>query len=74
MYNILNMGNYSGPDGTILTADDAAAAGSGYVNTPYESYPGGGFAVKNGYRTSRKTGTFDQGAPRATEFSLKFNF
>jgi hypothetical protein len=85
MYNVLNMGNFSGPTGTILTPDDVCSdypaclsttdASTGYVNTPYNSYAGdGGFGVKNGYRTSRKTGTFDQGAPRATEFSLKFNF
>jgi hypothetical protein len=73
MYNVLNMGNYAGPDGTVLTPADAAGT-TGYVNSPYVSAPGGAFAVKNGYRTSRKTGTFDQGAPRATEFSLKFNF
>jgi hypothetical protein len=73
MYNVLNFGNYAGPTGTLLTPADAAGQ-TGYVNTPYASAPGGGFAVKNGFRTSRRTGTFDQGAPRATEFSLKFNF
>ncbi|MFZ0663204.1 MAG: carboxypeptidase regulatory-like domain-containing protein [Acidobacteriaceae bacterium] len=85
MYNVLNMGNFGGPADTILTEDDICtpypaclstlSATTGYVNTPYDTYAGGGgFGVKNGYRTSRKTGTFDQGAPRATEFSLKFNF
>lgn len=90
MYNVLNMGNFGGPTGTILTPADVCGSSSlsypaclsdatnvttGYVNTPYASYTGGGaFTVKNGFRTSRKTGTFDQGAPRATEFSLKFNF
>lgn len=73
MYNVLNMGNFDGPDGTILTAADAAGQ-TGYVNTPYASATGGAFGVKNSYRVSRKTGTFDQGAPRATEFSLMFNF
>jgi hypothetical protein len=67
MYNVLNLGNFGGPTGTVLTPADAAS-GSSYVNTPYD------FAVKNGARVSRKTGTFDQGAPRATEFQLKFNF
>ncbi len=67
MYNVLNMGNFSGPTGELLTPADAAGASS-FVNTPYD------FAVKNGSRVSRKTGTFDQGAPRATEFALKFNF
>lgn len=61
MYNVLNMGNFSGPDGSLQGAE-------GYVNGQYS------WADKNGERISRKTGTFDQGAPRATEFSLKFNF
>ncbi|HEU4982002.1 MAG TPA: hypothetical protein VFT88_04915, partial [Acidobacteriaceae bacterium] len=63
--NVLNMANFSGPTGTVLTPADVT---SGVVNGDYD------WDVKNGYRTSRKTGTFDQGAPRATEFSLKFNF
>ena len=74
MYNIFNFGNFGGPTGTLLTVDDASPGLTGYVNTPYASADGGAFAVKNGFRTSRRTGTFDQGAPRATEFSLKFNF
>lgn len=65
MYNVLNMGNFSGPTGTILTPADQS---EGYVNGDYN------FAVKNSGRVTRKTGTFDQGAPRATEFSLKLNF
>jgi len=65
IYNVLNMGNFTGPTGTVLTPADVT---SGVVNGDYD------WDVKNGYRTSRKTGTFDQGAPRATEFSLKFNF
>lgn len=65
MYNVFNMANYAGPTGTIQTPADQAES---YVNGPYD------FSVKNGFRTSRKTGTFDQGAPRATEFALMFNF
>ena len=89
VFNVLNMGNFGGPDGTILTSGDICGtpdnpypaclsttdASTGYVNTPYSSYAGGGgFGVKNGYRTARKTGAFDQGAPRETSFSLMFNF
>jgi len=65
MYNVFNMGNFSGPTGTITTPADQS---TGFVNGDYD------WSVKNSFRTSRKTGTFDQGAPRATEFSLKFNF
>lgn len=87
--NALNMANFGGPTGTILTPGDICGtsdnpypaclsttdASTGYVNTPYNNYAGGGgFGVKNGYRTARKTGAFDQGAPRETAFSLMFNF
>jgi hypothetical protein len=65
MFNVLNMANFGGPDGTILTPADVS---SGNVNGDYS------WDIKNGYRTSRKTGAFDQGAPRETTFSLMFNF
>jgi hypothetical protein len=68
IYNAFNFANYGGPSGTVLTAADLANAGTGPVNGP------SGFAVSNTERVSRKTGTFDQGAPRATEFQLKLNF
>lgn len=77
IYNVFNFANYDTlavgaaniSGGTILTpADLAASGGAGNVNGPsdYEAY--------NALRISRKTGTFDQGAPRATEFQLKLNF
>jgi hypothetical protein len=65
MYNVLNLGNFGGPIGAITTAANAA---EGNVNGPYTE------ATKNAERVARRTGTFDQGAPRATEFQLKVNF
>ena len=64
MYNVLNMANYSGPTGAILTPGDVS---EGAVNGPSDG-------TYNDERVSRKTGTFDQGAPRSTEFQLKLNF
>ena len=72
MYNVLNLGNFSGPDGTILTPADNGA-GLTNVNSPYGTGPLA-FAIKNTERTPRRTGTFDQGAPRETEFQVTFNF
>jgi hypothetical protein len=72
MYNVLNLGNFDGPDGTILTPADLVGSATN-VNSPYGT-GAGAYAVKNSERVTRKTGTFDQGAPRATEFQLSFNF
>lgn len=75
IYNVFNFANYDalaagpGGGGTVLTPDDlASSGGSGNVNGPSD------FTAYNAQRISRKTGTFDQGAPRATEFQLKLNF
>jgi hypothetical protein len=71
MYNVANFANYGGPTGVLLTPLDlnnSGDLGTGYVNGA------GGFAAENPTRVTRKTGSFDQGAPRATEFQLKVNF
>jgi hypothetical protein len=75
IYNVFNFANYNaltvggGGGGTVLTPDDlASSGGGGNVNGPSD------FAAYNAQRVSRRTGTFDQGAPRATEFQLKLNF
>ena len=69
IYNVFNFANYGGPTGTVLTAGDLAASGNtGPVNGD------GSINASNTVRVSRRTGTFDQGAPRATEFQLKANF
>ena len=69
IYNVFNFANYGGPVGVIQTQPDLA---EGNVNGPISST--GGSNVYNTERVSRKTGSFDQGAPRSTEFQLKFNF
>ncbi|HVT95972.1 MAG TPA: hypothetical protein VHE33_00595, partial [Acidobacteriaceae bacterium] len=70
--NVLNFGNFGGPDGVVLTPDDNGA-GLTNVNSPYGT-GAAAFDIKNTERTPRRTGTFGQGSPRATEFQLTFNF
>ena len=66
IYNVFNMANYGGLTSTsVATAADVA---DGSVNGPNTG------SIYNQNRVSRRTGTFDQGAPRATEFQLKLNF
>lgn len=71
MYNVANFANWGGASGTLIDVADAGSDGSGaysYVNGT------NGFELKNQNRTQRGAGTFDQGGPRSTEFSLKLNF
>jgi hypothetical protein len=77
IYNVFNFANYKAigssspvtPDGgTLQTVADAS---TGNVNGPLGDPKNDAY---NQARVSRRTGTFDQGAPRATEFQLKFNF
>lgn len=78
IYNVFNFANYDTltvgsadiSGGTILSTTSLSngATGAGNVNGS------AGYAQYNSQRISRKTGTFDQGAPRATEFQLKMNF
>jgi hypothetical protein len=70
-YNVLNFANYGVVTGTVLTPGDNSAD-TGSVNSPFAN--GNDYAVKNSERTPRRTGTFDQGAPRETEFQLTINF
>lgn len=72
MYNVLNMGNFGGPEGVILTPGDVVSAPTN-VNSAYGT-GATAFEVKNTERTPRRTGTFGQGSPRATEFQVTFNF
>lgn len=72
MYNVLNMGNFGGPAGAILTPADNGL-GITNVNSPYGT-GSTAFDIKNTERTPRRTGTYDQGAPRETEFQLTINF
>jgi hypothetical protein len=70
IYNVFNFANYGGPTGTIQTPEDNSSQGN--VNGPIGDDPKN--TVYNTERVSRRTGSFSQGAPRATEFQLKFNF
>lgn len=73
-YNVANLSNFgllsSGSYALANTADGGGAVGTvnNYINGPNNS------VVQNGLRTQRSAGTYDQGAPRSTEFQLKLNF
>lgn len=75
LYNVFNMSNFAGLGGQLINvANNANASGtnglvgaaSNFLNGPNNP----GIAV----RTQRGAGTYDLGAPRTTEFQLKFNF
>lgn len=67
MYNVTNMSNFTA-FGSLASAADAGAAAQGELNGANTQ------AIYNQNRIQRGTGTFDQGAPRSTEFQLKIDF
>ncbi len=70
-YNVGNFANFNTIGGTLLNTADAG----GTINTTQSTISGPNtFAVQNGQRQVRGSGTFSQGAPRVTEFQLKLNF
>lgn len=76
IYNVANMSNFGflnggGASYTLANVNDAGdtiGTVNNYINGPNTP------AVQDGVRTQRSAGTFDQGAPRSTEFQLKVNF
>lgn len=71
MYNVFNMSNFGRLTGTlanVATAGGTVGATNSFLNGPNTQ------AVADGVRVQRGSGTFDQGAPRTTEFQLKVNF
>jgi hypothetical protein len=73
MYNVTNMSNFNriaplGVLASVNTANGPVNSLTGFVNGPNNQ------GVLDGARTQRGSGTFDQGAPRTTEFQLKVNF
>jgi hypothetical protein len=74
MYNVANFANFGRLGGTLAnvnTAGGLTGAGAGADNFLNGSNSPG---IQNGLRVQRGSGTFDQGAPRTTEFDLKLNF
>jgi Carboxypeptidase regulatory-like domain len=73
VYNVFNLSNFEAIPGIVGNAtgvllNTADAGTPGYYNGPNNQ------AVLNQGRTTRNSGTFDQGGPRTTEFQLKLNF
>ncbi|MBE7159492.1 MAG: TonB-dependent receptor, partial [Rhodospirillales bacterium] len=71
-YNVGNFANFGGNSGNPGVAPYAGDLGStpqpGNINGPT------GTDVINPYRVTRQAGTFDQGAPRTTEYQLRLTF
>jgi hypothetical protein len=70
-YNVANFSNFGGGSGNPNVAPysgDLGTPQAGAINGPNN------FAAQNTYRITRQPGTYDQGAPRSTEFGLKLNF
>ena len=63
MYNVANMANFTNLSGALQNTNGSNTLTGG--NT---------YAIQNGLRVQRGAGTFDQGAPRTTEFQLTLNF
>jgi hypothetical protein len=72
MYNLFNMSNFGRLSGVLANTDTAGGdvgSTASFLNGPNNN------AVQDGSpRTQRGSGTFSSGAPRTTEFQLKFNF
>ncbi|MBB5327573.1 TonB-dependent receptor [Tunturiibacter gelidoferens] len=79
IYNVFNMSNFGSIEGIpgngtaqlINQANSGPNFNSvpnGYLNGPADE------TTANAARTTRNSGTFDQGGPRTTEFQLKLNF
>ena len=71
MYNVANLSNFSNFTSTLLNVNSTGGPQNtvnGYIAGPNN------YAVYNNNRVQRGSGTFDQGAPRTTEFQLKLNF
>ena len=66
-YNLFNMANFGGVTGVVLDTADAGLPN--YVNSE-NSWSD----INAALRTTRNSGTFDQGGPRSMEFSMKLEF
>lgn len=78
-YNVFNLSNYRDYNvGTLINTTNASSAANptGATGAGLSGYLNGDntFAVHDSNRVQRLSGTFNQGAPRTTEFQLKLNF
>jgi hypothetical protein len=72
-YNVGNFSNYGSIGGTLQNIDDGTIVGGVNQNPSTRTGPNT-YEVVNGLRRTRGSGTFNQGSPRTTEFSLRLNF
>jgi hypothetical protein len=66
-YNLFNMANFASVTGTVLDTNDSTLTNDVNSTNSWSD-------ANTSLRTTRNSGTFDQGGPRSTEFSLKFEF
>ncbi len=64
-YNVTNMANFNRLTGTLQALGSTSGTRLNGTNS---------YAIEDGLRVQRGSGTFDQGGPRTTEFQLKLNF
>ena len=70
-YNVGNFANFGGSSGNPNVAPyngDLGVQAAGYLNGPNST------VVTNPFRVTRQSGTYNQGAPRTTEFQLRLEF
>jgi len=74
-YNVTNMANFNRLTGSLISSATAADNNTGPTGNSVAALNGSNtLPTLNGLRVERGSGTFDQGAPRTTEFQLKLNF
>jgi len=73
-YNVFNFSNFTGYGGTLLSAGSPIGGAVGGDDQSGSLNGTNSFAVHDSNRVQRGSGTFNQGAPRTTEFQLKLNF
>lgn len=72
MYNVFNMSNFGRLTGVLANVD--TAGGEVGSTASFLNGPNNNLVQDGSPRTQRGSGTFSSGAPRTTEFQLKFNF
>jgi hypothetical protein len=72
VFNLFNFSYFSDVGGTLESTASLGQPAAG--TSPQSANSTAGFADRDSLRVANGSGTFEQGAPRAMEFSLKLNF
>ena len=71
-YNLFNFGYFETLGGVLESTASLGQSAAG--TSPLSANTTGGFASREPLRVADGSGTYEQGAPRSMEFSLKLNF